>query len=261
MYSTPTILPIQPVSSFVGQTAYLLETTDSTNRFASKLLLSKIKPIEGSVILTREQTAGRGQFGTSWYGGKDLNIAMTVILYPSFLHPRDSFRLNTAVSLGVYKGLRSYIQKDLHIKWPNDIWYKSKKIAGILVESSIQGSTLKDVMVGVGINVNQTTFPEALPNPGSMKEALGQQLDINVVVAKICTYIELEYLALKGGKVTEIEEEYEAALLGYGILRTYKTAKGLIKGTIKGIDEAGRLVLDTETGVHYFALKEIEWII
>lgn len=259
MDSIPTILPVQPDSTFVGQRAYVLETTNSTNRFATNLLNAKIRPIEGTVILTREQTAGRGQFGTSWESAPGLNVAMSVIFYPEFLHPADSVQLNAAICVAVLNGIRSLIKKDFDIKWPNDIWFEGKKLAGILVESSIQGQRLKDVIAGVGVNVNQLAFDPALPNPGSMTQISGLEYNVAEVAARICEAMEQQYLQLRAGKGQEIMEAFHSHLLGLNRNCGFRTAENLeFEGFIRGVDRHGRLLVETEKELHVFELKQVE---
>ena len=169
---------------FVGKVLHEFEALGSTNQHALQLL-KESTPAEGTIILTHDQYAGKGQATNKWESAPHKNLTFTTILYPKFLPARKQFLLNQVVSLSVFDTLQKYITEGLTIKWPNDIYVFDKKITGILIQNSLQGHTLQSSIVGIGLNVNQIDFPpDIVQRATSMKKA-GEQ------PAHICVLLEL----------------------------------------------------------------------
>ena len=126
-----------------------LDETSSTNT-EMKLLQHKSPLPEGSVVMTEFQTAGRGQLGNTWYSGKGKNLLLSFLLYPHNVKARDQFIISRVVSLALKGVLNRYLQ-GVTIKWPNDIYWKNKKIAGILIENSLVGQHIDYTIVGIGL--------------------------------------------------------------------------------------------------------------
>jgi len=151
---------------FIGKVYIKLNEVNSTNEYA-KVLLSKNKPSEGTVIFAHYQTNGKGQFGKTWKSEKGKNLTFSIILYPNFLEAKRAYSLNQAVSLGLKDCIES--QKiPVSIKWPNDIYYHDKKLGGLLIENGLVGENINYSIIGIGLNVNQTTFSQEIPNPTSL---------------------------------------------------------------------------------------------
>ncbi|MFT7614301.1 MAG: BirA family biotin operon repressor/biotin-[acetyl-CoA-carboxylase] ligase, partial [Parvicellaceae bacterium] len=141
---------------FIGQKKIVLPSVDSTNNFAANLI-KETNVVDGTVILSEKQTNGRGQSGNSWQSAYGDNITCSYILRPKFLDIEEQFYISIITSLAIISTLKSY-GIEPKIKWPNDILVGSRKIAGILIENSISGKTLNHSIIGVGLNVNQTSF-------------------------------------------------------------------------------------------------------
>src|ERR1035437_6675835 len=155
---------------FIGKNCIEIEKTDSTNSYLSKLLGEKTL-FEGTVVITNRQEMGRGQRGTTWESEPNKNLTLSILLHPTFLRPDEQFQLNKAISLGVAGFVVGVLQVDVDvkIKWPNDIYIRNKKVAGILIENSVSGNNLQHSIIGIGINVNQEKFSAKLPNPTSFR--------------------------------------------------------------------------------------------
>ena len=108
-----------------------LNTINSTNDYTSNILNREKLP-EGSIIFTPNQTNGKGLAFNKWESEAFKNITLSLVLYPNFLHVASQFQLSKAISLGIVDYCNRYT-KDIHIKWPNDIYYQEKKLAGILI--------------------------------------------------------------------------------------------------------------------------------
>jgi len=142
-----------------------LEETDSTINFLGELYTKKQKVLEEFTTVTSEfQTSGKGQRGNSWEAEKGKNLLFSFILYPSFLEVKQQFLLSQLISLSIKEELDKWT-KDISIKWPNDIYWKNRKICGILIENDIEGHTFSRCIAGIGLNINQEKFESNAPNP------------------------------------------------------------------------------------------------
>ncbi len=223
--------------------------------------LSKSKPPEGTVISTFCQTAGRGQIGSRWESEPAKNISLSLVLYPEFLSAHRQFLLSQAVSLAVLDFAASYLPGDLKIKWPNDIYVFDKKIAGILIQNSLSGSSLTSSVVGIGVNVNQEAFVTNPPNPTSFKLETGNDFDLYELIATLCCCLEQRYLELSSGKIVPLQRAYTEQLYRFGEANFFQRPSGeIFSGTITGVAESGKLLVQTASGEEAFDLKEISFI-
>lgn len=233
----------------------------STNAYALELL-SKSKPAEGTVISTQHQTAGRGQIGSTWESEPNKNISLSAIFYPDFLAVKDQYLLNIFVSLAVLDFVNNCLpERPVSIKWPNDIYVGKLKIAGILLQNSLINNQIRSTVVGIGININQTTFLTNPPNPTSLSLESGQVFNLEELIPTLCEFLESRFLQLKAGKIVPLQHEYLQHLYRFAIPANYRRANGeSFTGTITGIDEIGRLKLDIGGKTEVFDLKEIRFI-
>lgn len=251
-------------SLFIGKVANYLTSVDSTNAFAYNLL-SKSSPIEGTVIYTDNQYAGRGQIGSKWESNEGKNITLSFILYPNFLPIQQQFKLNQAVALAVYDLLVDYIFPidPLSVKWPNDIYVGHKKIGGILIENQLRSSTFFSSVVGIGLNINQAAFAPDLPNATSLFIETGHQQDIYKMIGRLCECLEQRYLQLKAKKHDLLEKDYLQVLYGFQQWRDFKitATQQNIRGKIIGISALGNLQIQTGQGVLEFGFKEVGFVL
>ena len=141
-----------------------LEETDSTNRYARR----HISSIDNmSVIATKIQTAGKGQGEHTWQSEPGKNLLFSIVLKNPSILPSQQVRISDIVAESVKELLANH-DIEAWIKPPNDIWVKEKKICGILIEHSLIGNRISWSIIGIGLNVNQSSFPDDLPNPTSM---------------------------------------------------------------------------------------------
>ncbi len=247
---------------FVGKVLLVFPKLDSTNEYALQLLANS-RPVEGTVILTPNQTRGRGQIGATWESEPNQNITLSVIFYPNFLPPALQFNLNMAMVMGIREFIAAYLEnRQVAIKWPNDILVENRKICGILIQNNIGGATLQSSIVGIGINVNQTVFAAYTPPATSFALETGQQFDLNLLVEHLCQFMEQRYLALKNSKDhAALRQEYLTHLYRFGEEALFRRADGSVfRGAIAGVTAEGRLLVNSETGETAFALKEISFV-
>ncbi len=238
-----------------------LKTTDSTNLYAQELL-SKSYPDSNYCIYTTNQVKGRGQIDRSWYSGKNDNLSCSY-LFKLKVAANRHFDLNKAFSLSIHDFLSQYIPEEkLTIKWPNDIYYNNKKIAGILIQNSIREQLINHVIFGVGINVNQIEFPDKLPNPISLFQINHQKYEL------IHMLHELQKPILK--RMTQVinnidlRNEYEQKLYNIGQERRYREtgSNREFEAVLLGINNDGKLKLkEGDQEVKLYNFREIEFII
>ena len=144
---------------FTGRNLIKVKTIASTNNYALELLANN-EPIEGTAIMAEYQQSGKGQRGSGWLSDEGANLLVSLIFYPRFLSPNNQFYLNIIASLAVMETVNNFCRADVKVKWPNDVYANERKIAGILIENSIRGSQIFSSVIGIGLNINQTSFPQ-----------------------------------------------------------------------------------------------------
>ncbi|PQA58836.1 biotin--[acetyl-CoA-carboxylase] ligase [Siphonobacter curvatus] len=243
-----------PKTDFLGQKIIYLPSCHSTNDLAADYLREEAP--EGLLIITDEQTAGRGQRGSSWIANVGENLTFSFILKPTFLQAPQQFRLSIAVALGVHDFLAQLLGEGVRIKWPNDLYYRDQKLTGILIENSLMGSTLTGAVVGIGVNINQLQF--SVPTATSVRQITGREFHLENLLSQLCMTLETRYLQLKNGDYLHQRQEYLDRLYRYQTWHTYQDTTGnVFAGKISGIADNGQLEVETESGIRYFGLKEI----
>ena len=154
-----------------------LETADSTN----SVLKRQIPDLDNlSIIAATEQTAGRGQGTHTWYASPGSNLTFSILYRfdgDCTLAVPDVILVTQVTTLAIRDYLLRY-GVEARIKWPNDIWVGDHKICGILIENTLEDGFVRESVVGIGLNINETDWPEKLPNPVSLRELTGQTYDI-----------------------------------------------------------------------------------
>jgi len=255
------------MSLFIGHDIINLATVDSTNSYATNML-KDISVSEGTIVRAEEQTKGRGQRGNTWISEAGQNLTFSVILFPRFLPVNEQFYLTRAIACAVADFLSEMLNLDHHpeqkneqiinIKWPNDILVDGKKIAGILIENSLRGDALVSTVAGIGLNVNQSEFPE-LENATSLNILLKRRFDIKNLLNSLCSFIEARYIQLRHLKYEKLEKDFMSRLYLLNQWHQFVTDKPLT-GKIKNVSREGKLILETEHGEEKnFGFKEISF--
>ena len=250
---------------FIGREIIELDSTPSTNSYATELLRKK-SPSEGVIISTKNQTNGKGQRGNKWMSEPLSNLTFSIILYPTFLKADQQFNLTKSIALGVADFMSDFlkkesIDKELKIKWPNDIFIDNKKIAGILIENSLRNETILNSIIGIGININQTFFGDDAPNAISLKMITNKNYDLDSCLKNIISNIEKRYLQLRFNKLEIIEKDFLNSLYKYEKWNYFLVEGKKVKGKIIGISNSGKLKVEHENLFFAeYALKEIEFI-
>jgi BirA family biotin operon repressor/biotin-[acetyl-CoA-carboxylase] ligase len=236
-----------------------LEEVESTNQYLINLLESGTVE-EGTTVVSFNQTKGRGQKGNSWISEAEKNISYSIVIYPHHLSARNQFFIAQTVALAIKSFLEEFT-KGISIKWPNDTYWKDQKIAGTLIESRLKGDLIDYAVIGIGININQETFPESLTNPVSLKQITGEDFDLKKLAELLHHKIKDALDNLNHEEETEILRYYLNALYRRDGFHPYKDSKGLFNARIRGINGTGKLILENEDGVLIeYAFKEIIFV-
>ncbi len=226
------------------------------------------KPQEGTVVITANQTAGRGQRGNTWLVEPGKNLTFSLFLKPSFLKVEEQFFLTIIISLAITDCLneilspfspRERVGDEARIKWPNDILVHEKKICGILIENSLSRSGIQQTIVGIGLNVNQEKF--SISTATSISLVSGREQDLNSILNLLLENIEKRYLQLRNEKFSELKTLYLNRLFGKGENRKFLIEEKQTIGKILGVDELGRLVVELSDQVKSFDTKKIGYIL
>lgn len=231
---------------------------DSTNLFAQDLL-SKSLPAEGTLISADFQTHGRGQYGRSWQSDSTNNLLASIILYPGFLSIADQFAISRMISCAVFSTLSTWLpQEKIKFKWPNDVYFDNKKIAGILIQNYISGSTISSCIVGMGININQINFPLEI-EATSMRAFTRKNIEVKSVLSSLIQNIKNEYELLKKDDKIHFEF-YNEHLFRKNESSLFEFGNEVINGKIVGTDQQGRLLLDQNGQQNVYVFGTLKWL-
>lgn len=224
-------------------------------------------------IRTDYQTAGRGQAGNGWESEDGKNLLFSTLIR-SDIRPAEQFRLTMMVSVAMWEMLSQYLPNDLlTIKWPNDIYYGDKKLAGILVENILSGNRIVYSIAGIGLNVNQLEFKSDAPNPISMQQIMGEAYDVEVLLSgflnalQVC--FEIPTKALKDAYMKHLYRckgafpyiEREVSIAPTMIVRAAE-AEQMFMAEIEDVTPLGQLVLRTDGDeVRTYHFKQIRFVI
>ncbi len=245
---------------FTAQKIIRLDTVESTNLFAQDLLLNH-EVENGTVIVSRNQTKGRGQRGSIWIAEAGSNLTFSIILFLEKLRAEKQFLLNKAFCLAVYDFLKAYNFMHVAIKWPNDILVKGKKISGMLIENTIKGENLSTIVAGFGINVNQTNLGASLIDMAtSMRLEQAQVFNLEETLSTILHFIDIRYHQVINDEQTIIDNDYNAVLFQLNEWCLYEANNKEFIGCIRGVTENGQLIIEHQGGTkQLFSNKEIRF--
>jgi BirA family transcriptional regulator, biotin operon repressor / biotin---[acetyl-CoA-carboxylase] ligase len=236
----------------LGRSLELKSETGSTNDDA-RAAASAGAP-DGHVVVADLQTRGRGSRGRSWSSpaGTDLYVSVVVRLN---IPPLELPPLTLAVGLAAALALEPFLDSSASsssgalrplVKWPNDVWVGRKKLVGVLVECSSIGERIEPLVIGVGINVNRTTFPDDLALPATSLALLrAQPTDRNAVLAALLNQLEswLDRFVSEGP--APLAAAVSARLALAGELATCAD----LRGVVEGVASTGALLLRTDRGL------------
>jgi len=228
-------------TEIVGRNFIYCDEIDSTNK---ELLSAKQQyKKNGSVILAEKQLSGRGRNNRSWQSAKGLNLTFSVLITKEILSDLNPNHINLAASLSVAEAIENLHQLRTELKWPNDILINKKKVSGILIETSVKGKNVERIVIGIGINLNQTTFQgEFNYPPTSLKLELNSEIDRESMLAEILNIFEERLFNLEKSSVSILNDwRSKCKMIGDKITITENV--NIKTGIFYDIDENGYLLL------------------
>lgn len=237
-----------------------LNAIASTNDYLKQLCATQ--PLESfTVVITENQTQGKGQRGNRWISEPFKNLTISILIKDLLDLNSSVFDLNVAVSLSIAEALETFKILKINIKWPNDILADGKKIAGILIENSISGQNAVYSVIGIGLNVNQTDF-ENLPKASSLKNIAQKEFDKEAILFEIINKIKQNCTLISTGESDQLWKNYHNYLFRKGIPSVFENPNGeKFMGIIVQVLKNGKIqILLEDDTVKEFDLKEITMI-
>ena len=241
-----------------------LDETSSTNSYCKQLAQERAAQdsAQNYIVTTDFQTAGRGCGTNTWESERGKNLLFSVLLHPARVPAANQFILSMANSLALTAVMDDYLT-DIKIKWPNDIYWRDSKICGTLIETTLQGSEIRDCIIGTGINVNQHAFLSDAPNPVSLCQVLGREADLKEVMEKVMVKTS-EYMEMVNeGAWDEIRQSYRQHLYRLNEIHRYRFQNGHEEECrLVNVTDEGCLELLHDNGKHSrWAFKEVQFMI
>jgi BirA family biotin operon repressor/biotin-[acetyl-CoA-carboxylase] ligase len=229
-------------TKWVGRNLVFNKKTASTNLDAKRL--ADEGAVSGSLVVADMQTAGRGRRGRDWVSPAGRDIYMTLMLRPE-CSPQKASALTLVMALAVLEAVNEFVDMPVGIKWPNDIVINNKKTCGILTEMSAELDGIHYVVIGVGINVNQTEFSEEISKTAtSMLVEKGEKTNRSKLVARVMHYFEENYSVFeKTWDLTGLVDKYNKHLVNCGKEVRVLDPKGEYDAYAEGINENGELIV------------------
>ena len=238
-----------------------LSAIDSTNSFLKEMASNSV--LENyTVVVTENQIKGRGQQGSTWSSEAGKNLVFSVFVAFKSLSISDKKYLNYAISLGVFEVLKQENIPRISIKWPNDILSAKKKIGGILIENSLKGAKIASSVIGIGLNVNQTSFSSSLENAGSLKLSSNRTFDLDELLKELLVSLKSKLSLLNSKAFESLETSYLNVLYKKNIPAMFKDSSDvLFMGIIRSISKEGKLQVELEDEtLKEFGIKEISFL-
>ena len=236
-----------------------LPDTTSTNEY-----LLGLNTDQDLCVVTDYQSAGKGMGTNTWESEPGKNLLFSILLHPTWLPINKQYLLSMAEAVAIVEVLG----KGFEIKWPNDIYYGDKKLSGTRIDINLQGSTLKDVIIGTGINVNQEVFLSDAPNPISLKNITGQEHDRDILLQDILKRFSVYYTKLQkdflrpslDGMRSWLDYQYHKHLYRRTGMHTYADKDGTFQAEIVRVAENGIITLRRNDGaLSNYEFKELRF--
>ncbi|MGQ9797847.1 MAG: biotin--[acetyl-CoA-carboxylase] ligase [Ignavibacterium sp.] len=245
-------------TDFIGRNFIYIEEIDSTNTF----LLDRKNGVDisGTVVLAEKQTKGRGRKNRVWYSSKEQNLTFSILLFKEYKLFHHLNLINFCASLSVASSIENLYQLKTELKWPNDVLINKKKTCGILLESSSQGNKIDRVVVGIGVNVNQSMFQGQFNYPPtSIRIELGKEVEREKLLAEILNNFEF-YLSKILNEPEYITREWKEKCKILGEKVYIKEGETVKNGIFEDIDKEGFLLLRTKEGIEKITIGDVSLI-
>lgn len=236
-----------------------LAETGSTNAFLRNYHPAVSRDM--TLVTADYQNAGRGQADNTWESERGANLLFSLLVHPVEIEANRQFLLSQAVSLAICESLGQYTA-DARIKWPNDIYWRDRKICGILIENFLMGKHIETCVIGVGVNVNQKEFRSDAPNPVSLWQITGKETERIFLLADIVERFKSYYGQIRRGQTGEITGRYRQSLYRGEGFYPYEDNEGRFEARVQAVEPTGHLVLCDRAGVlRRYAFKEVRFVL
>ena len=226
--------------------------------------ISEKHDISDTVVVAAHQTAGRGMDKNRWESEKGKNLLFSIALKVNYLEAENQFKISQAVSVSMVETLSQFIDNQkFYIKWPNDIYYGDKKLAGMLIQNTVEGKMMGTSIIGIGLNVNQIEFSKDIPNPISLKQISGKNYDLENLLNLLTTNIKSSVESLRfESNQKYINDKYVSKSYRFGIWADYLYQNQVKSLKINGFDKYGRLLLQEKEGAEIVCdVKELQFLL
>lgn len=236
-----------------------INEVDSTNRFMRDYTGKEGRIM--TVVSAGFQTAGCGLGQNTWESERGENLLFSIMVHPKGLPAEHQFALIEAGAQAVARALQSFTD-EITIKWPNDIYWRDRKIAGILSECDVSGGLIKRCIIGIGININQTKFKSDAPNPVSLCQILGKEVDAEFVYGNVLEEFRHVYLLLMSGMRDDLHRTYLDDLYRKEGVYEFEDKGGRFIASIVTVEPDGYLVLKRKDGTESkYVFKEVRYVV
>ncbi len=239
-----------------------LDEVDSTNNYLRRLDTPSDR--HTTLVTAEYQCSGRGADTNRWESAKGENLLLSLRVMPSALPPSRMFALSEATSLAVKDALDAF-SPGFTVKWPNDIYFADSKVAGILIENDLLGSRVRSSVIGIGINVNQRHFVSDAPNPRSLADIVGHDVERRLVLEKFMECFSRYMQMLDEGSpeaLAALHESYKKHLYRFGEEHKYADGMGVFSASLVDVEQSGHLILlDKEGNRRRYEFKEVKFML
>jgi len=226
----------------IGEPFNILPTTDSTNNHAmNEARLGQTS--DGAAYFALDQYQGKGQRDKTWNSKPGENIILSVVKDCSGFHLNNQFQLSVAVALACFDFFSAYAGDETRIKWPNDIYWRDRKAGGILIENMVKSDRWDKAIIGMGININQTTFDTIEGKPVSLKQITDKSFDPISLAKELCQHLEHRFLVLENKPFDQLLSAYNDQLYKKDELVPFKRNNILFQAKVNGVDKDGHLLI------------------
>lgn len=242
------LLSLLPGTKVVGRDIRVFQETASTNDVAEKLARDGVK--EGVVVFAESQSKGRGRLGRKWISPLRQGLWFSVLLRPN-LRPQAATQLTVAAATALYRGIRDVTGIAPEIKWPNDIQIQGRKIAGVLTELSAEIDHINHLILGIGVDVNQTATefpPELRKIATSLKAETGRDIHRADLAAAILRELDRDYARIGNGEFAKLADEWQQQCTTIGQRVSINIGDRIIQGHAEALDDDGALLVRTQHG-------------
>jgi len=234
-----------------------LSATNSTNDYL-KELTAKQHVENFTIVVTENQTAGKGQMGSKWNAEPGKNLTFSVLVRDLLLEASHIFNLNVAVAVSVAEALEDYGVPMIKIKWPNDILAGNKKVGGVLIENSFKTGGEIFSVIGIGLNVNQKNF-DGLPKASSLSVIARRDFNKEELMVAIVKKLQYSIAKLLHNDVKPLWTTYHDKLFKIGVPMPFENSSAKFMGIIKSVTPTGQLeVLLENDSIAKYAIKEVQ---